>query len=348
MVRISLILERMRNTATAEKSDPFILAAAQVIRGNGQSWLGRAYRKGELVKIAPRYYVRTADWVRAGYDGRWWMTLVAALLANPDRVFCGETALRLAGFWTATPDEVTFLTSDHSHAGSLPFVWTVYGNWPHQQRARTLPPARPKRHVHPEHGEPGQRGSAAFLMARDSAFEMLVGRDGRRAMAVADGLCMAGGAEWDTWKEVLLAQVGEHRVGTRRKRAAGILDLATNQSEAVSESFSKFVIADLGFPRPVQQKEFWIGRAHYFTDFFFEKENTGGESDGLIKMFGDDVADDAERIRRYKARLNRDRDLRTVCDDVLHWGWEEIMNPQRLRAILLAAGFKPSLANRPW
>ncbi|MGO2633334.1 MAG: hypothetical protein ACTH9H_06210 [Galactobacter sp.] len=338
----------MRTSAQQEQPDPFIEAAGLVIRGNGQSSLGRAYRRGELVKIVPRFYARTTDWVGAGYDGRWWMTLVAALLANPDRVFCGETALRLAGFWTATPEEITFLTSDHSHAGSLPFAWRVHGNSPEQREARTYPPARVKRHVHPKHRDLDSRGSATFLRARDSSFEMLVAKDGRRAMAVADGLCLSAGQHWDVWKAQLHQQASEHEVGSSRRRAMGILDLATDKSQAVSESFSKFVMADLGFPRSVQQKEFWVGNRHYYTDFFFENENTGGESDGLIKMFGTDVADDAERIRRYKARLQRDRDLRTVCNDVLHWGWAEIMNPQRLRAVLVAGGIKPSPANRPW
>jgi hypothetical protein len=342
------MLERMASTASTAKPDPFVQAAGLVIRGNGQSSIGRAYRKGELVKITPRHYARTEDWIKADYDGRWWMTMAAVLLANPDRVFCGETALRLAGYSTATPNEVTFLTGDRSHAGTLPFVWKVYGSGPAQQEARRFPPPRAKRHVHPKHLEPGSRGATAFLLARDSSFEMLVGGDGRRAMAVADGLCSAGGSNWGSWQQELNGLAMEHAQGTRRRRAQGILELASDKSEAVSESFSKFVIVDLGFPRPVQQKEFWVGKAHYYTDLHFEKENSSGEADGLIKMFGPDVADDAERIRRYKARLQRDRDLRTVCNDVLHWGWPEIMNPQRLRAILLAGGIKPTPANRPW
>lgn len=312
---------------------------AQVIRGPATTTFSREFHAGKWVRIAPGYYVAIQDWLDAGYEGRYLMTVAAVVLKDPSRVLCEETALYLMGQGGATPREVMVLASSPYRMGRRPPAFRVHGEGPDQERARDLPAPRIRdRHYEDRGALPLEKCEGITCTSREySLARVLLHSDGKMAMAAADAFCVdAGLKNLDEATEVR-ELIERHRYKLQVRRALRIMELATNTSESVLESFSKWVIACLGFPVPEQQvwlydREGRIGR----VDYRWRKYRVTGESDGVAKDV-DFEGTRQERVLRTKAQRRREERL-VALGPVVHWGMDEIYRPQQLRQKLLRVG----------
>lgn len=114
-------------------------------------------------------------------------------------------------------------------------------------------------------------------------------------------------------------------------RARKVADFASGKAESVFESCARVVFNEHGLPPPELQVDLFggdgglIGRA----DFFWRQYGVVGESDGLLKY---------EDRREAIKELRRDRLLREVGLEVVHFTWHELFEqPERVIARFRAA-----------
>jgi hypothetical protein len=144
-----------------------------------------------------------------------------------------------------------------------------------------------------------------------------------------------------TTTAILLSSLNEV-AGSRGARAAErAIEFANAKSDSAGESWCRCRLFELGTPRPSQQERFedhagLIG----FVDFWFESVGVVVEFDGDQKYLhpryskgrtpGEIVVDERKRERRLLA-------LATVRE-VVRVEWRDLVDPWRLRALLVGAG----------
>ncbi|WP_210508625.1 hypothetical protein [Naasia sp. SYSU D00057] len=122
------------------------------------------------------------------------------------------------------------------------------------------------------------------------------------------------------------------------RRVARALEFATPLAESPGESLSRVVIHELGLPAPILQQEFRDGRGFIGrVDFWWPEQQVIGEFDGAIK-YGTRLPG-APEDRLWQEKLREDR-LRGVNPKVVRWVWDDLKVPQRLAALLAAAGVR--------
>ena len=124
------------------------------------------------------------------------------------------------------------------------------------------------------------------------------------------------------------------RPGIARARRG--VDLANPLSESFGESFSRWVIWQLGLPMPILQYPVDVHGRRYRSDFGWPELGVLGEFDGRIKYEG--VLDDSRSLADVvMAEKRREQDLRSLGWQVTRWGMAELHEPHRLRYQLEAA-----------
>ena len=120
-------------------------------------------------------------------------------------------------------------------------------------------------------------------------------------------------------------------------RARQMVALANPLSESFGESFSRWVIWQLGLPMPILQYPVECNGRHYRSDFAWPELGVLGEFDGRVK-YEDGALEDARSVADVvMAEKRREQDLRSLGWDVARWGMDELHEPHRLRYRLEAA-----------
>ena len=144
------------------------------------------------------------------------------------------------------------------------------------------------------------------------------------------------------------------RAGTTRVELQAVMEFcsswpgARSASRAVSaadgraanpgESLSRAVLIEVGLaPTSLQHEVRDSSGLVGFADFGWEERLTLGEFDGRLKYAVPPGADAEEAARVVWAEKRREDRFRGVGYEVVRWGWEDLFNPTRLAARILAA-----------
>ncbi|WP_162943755.1 hypothetical protein [Arthrobacter celericrescens] len=139
-------------------------------------------------------------------------------------------------------------------------------------------------------------------------------------------------------KEHLAALCAALGKGAQRERMAAVLAFADPLSESVGESYSRAVIAKLGFELPeLQFRVLGASGEVARTDFHWRERKLVGEFDGLMKYTRARELSGKTAAQVTEEKLREDR-IRELDYGVVRWVWDEVMNPERLAAKLLRAG----------
>lgn len=131
--------------------------------------------------------------------------------------------------------------------------------------------------------------------------------------------------------------------GRGRQRARLALALADGLAESAGESLSRVRLYELGYARPVLQKEFrdtggvFVGR----TDMYWDTEDVAGEFDGEIKYRIPPNADPKLAAQIVWEEKQREDALRKLVDGVARWVWSDALRPDRFQAVLASYGLRP-------
>lgn len=129
-----------------------------------------------------------------------------------------------------------------------------------------------------------------------------------------------------------------------RRQALRVIALADGRSESVGESLSRARMFQMGFPQPQLQVPMEDeGRVFGYADFGWG--DLVGEFDGRVKYRADGFATAGAEDAVWREKLREDKIRRT--HRVVRWIWEDSMDPERLRRILVRAGLEP-VPGRPW
>ena len=160
-----------------------------------------------------------------------------------------------------------------------------------------------------------------------------------RTEPYAWGVCAADAALRSGASDLMLLDLaarGRRTPGNKRFR--DVLAFADAKAESPLESLSRVSIARAGLPTPVLQHQ--VRSAHGMvvatSDFGWPELRTVGEADGRLKY-----ADDPVRGRTagdaIVAEKARDQAIRDCGVWVVHWGWADALDHQRLGKRLVAA-----------
>ncbi|MDQ4503799.1 hypothetical protein [Sinomonas sp. ASV322] len=302
-----------------------------------------AIASGRFVRIRRGFYVPTSAWVDAPPHERFRTAVAAYSRANPQAVFCGETALFLHGIPVVkVPPAIDVAIASTTKLGIRPNTFCVRGESDHAQRARFMPPPPVRRHRHAQ-SELVTIDEFHTVPPAAALVEVLASARFARGLTVADGMLRRSGLDSLLDVRGVREEIEALAFETRRKRAHDIAALARTGAESPGESVSRALMHLFGFPEPTLQKEFrdsrgFIGR----TDFAWDVgPGPVGEFDGWGKYFREELTggiDPREVIRREKRRENR---LLALGHPVLRWDWSELEPPELFRARLLDAGLRP-------
>ncbi|GAB3600894.1 hypothetical protein GCM10027408_30290 [Microbacterium tumbae] len=137
--------------------------------------------------------------------------------------------------------------------------------------------------------------------------------------------------------------------GSRRGlgRILRVLGFGTPLSDSVRESEARVLIARLGFPAPVLQKEFVLPSGRRARpDFFFEDFDHAGEFDGTGKYFDPDILKGRTPQQALLEEKDRADALRRQVSALSRWRTGAHRHPALLYDILTADGL-PSRFPRP-
>jgi len=119
------------------------------------------------------------------------------------------------------------------------------------------------------------------------------------------------------------------------RRAQVTIEFGDPGAESALESIARAAFAAAGLPTPVLQAQFWDGTGWMpeRVDFWWPQYRTIGEADGLAK-YGDTPE---ERRRQLRQSHRRDQRLSDRAVELVHFGWEDALDPRsdlihRLRA----------------
>lgn len=157
------------------------------------------------------------------------------------------------------------------------------------------------------------------------------------ALAAGDAALRAGMTSGELKRQLRRAK---GRPGIRRARVvAGLFDA---RAESAGESISRWLIREGGFPMPELQVELNSHGEVVRVDFFWRELNVVGEFDGRIK-YGRSLTPHQDPSDVLFAEKRREDGLRAEGYVVVRWIWDDLVDPQRLFA-LLRKGF--TLAER--
>ncbi|MFD7157292.1 hypothetical protein ACFV9C_22025 [Kribbella sp. NPDC059898] len=129
------------------------------------------------------------------------------------------------------------------------------------------------------------------------------------------------------------------------RRARTTIGFGDPRAESVLESIARSVFAVAGLPGPILQAQFWDGYAWMpeRVDFWWPEFRTIGEADGLAKY---DSESPAERRRQLRRSYRRDQRLSDRAVELVHFGWEDVLDPRsdviaRLRAAFARGRSRP-------
>ncbi|WP_156143975.1 hypothetical protein [Sinomonas humi] len=289
---------------------------------------------GRLVRLRRGFYMPTEVWLEASASDRFRAAAIAHALANPNTVFCGETALFLNGIPVVkVPLSIDVAVRSTTRLGLRPNTFDVRGDSDLARRARRVAPPPVRRHRHDD---------------QHTTFTGLATGRFARAITVADGVLRRSGRESLLELPEITSAISRLPHKKHRQRAEVIASLTRAGSESAGESVSRALMHLFGFPEPILQREHrdaqgFVGRTDFAWDVAPEPV---GEFDGWGKYFRRELTggeDPREIIRREKRRENR---LLALGHPVLRWDWSELEQPALLRAKLIEGGLRPT-ARKP-
>ena len=176
-----------------------------------------------------------------------------------------------------------------------------------------------------------------FLVTSRARTAIDVARSGTffQAVCVLDG-AMHAGVPRSELESVLRRSVG--RTGVATARAA--LAVADGKSESIGESLSRVLMLSFGdIPTPRLQQRFLNSAGDFLgrTDFDWDGVVVG-EFDGYAKYIrylrpGETTEQAYEREKWREQRLIREGGVAVV----VRWNWKDLVQPERLRAVLVQA-----------
>ncbi|MFC0680734.1 hypothetical protein ACFFGH_23120 [Lysobacter korlensis] len=302
-------------------ADPLSTTRHYVAVGADDRALRRSHQSGALVRVRRGAYAATSEWALLRDDERYDLRIAAVLATRRSEVVLSHhSAARLWGLPLIDWPSVVHITEPldsrrrskngvavHRRDLDASSV-TVLGDVRVTTLIRTL-----------------------IDLACDAAF--------RDAVAAID--CARSRYGEALSLEVLLRALDFF--GSRNtSRARRATEFSTDLAMSPLESFSRVVIAELGFPEPVLQHVVRTRRGRRLTDFWWPAERVMGECDGKVKY---------EDVRflagRSAADVVWDEKLREneLSDDGVRfarWTWSECAEPWRLATRLRAAGLRQS------
>lgn len=270
----------------------------------------RAARRGELVPIRRGVYVPAESWGGLAPWDRYVARVHAVAATRPGCVFSHESAAALLGLpVTGDPRDVHVLADEAVSGGD--------------RGGLRIHTTRDRREIVEIDG-------IALTSATECAIDIARDRRELVGLAVADAVLRAGHVRS---ADVLVAR-NEDRASSRgRRRARWPLHRAEGAAESTLESLSRGTIDLLGYSEPELQTV--LGRDR--VDFRWADDGVIGEADGDLKYdgrFGDAPA----LLREQRAR---DARLRAGgVRRVVHWGWQDVVEFDRLDGILRSAGVR--------
>lgn len=289
----------------------------------GSAHLDRAVRAGDLLRVTRGVYAPADAWTALAPWERYLARVHAASLRHPHAVFALESAAALLGLpvfgeprdvHVLAPPDLTARPSGgvrvHTTADAFDSI-DVGGLLVTSLEATAVALAR-------------ARHNATGLAVVNAALRRLPGLDAR---------------DLRLYNETRLTSRG-------RRHARWVFTRACSDTESTLEDVSLAVIEWLGFAQPELQH--WLrgqyGDVDDRADFWWPEARVAGEADGDLKYdgrFGD--ATIALRERRARDARMAGRGARAV----IHWSWDDVTHPDRLRAALIAAGLRPIRPEEP-
>lgn len=142
-----------------------------------------------------------------------------------------------------------------------------------------------------------------------------------------------------TTRAALLATLEAGNSVRGRRLAARAITFGDGRADNPGESVSRVAIFELGFPAPDLQRRHVNPRGgSYFTDFEWPDFATIGEFDGRGKYLKDDFLGSMSAGEAVYEEKIREDHLRAEGNAFARWGHPDVLDPTRLRTILLRAG----------
>lgn len=311
-----------------------------LIVGPGDQSLRRAYRAGKLVRLGPGVYIDAKTWVELPHHQRFLRLVAAKTLRAPDTVYCGETALRLAGLPTlGVPQHIEVATAQPIRLGVEDPTCRAEASAPPWVHREIMDVPRVKRHHHPFE-TPVRVGDFWCVPLHEAAGEtMSTARLGHGLTAI-DGMLRHGPAMGISAEHVE-GWLGDQAVKCRRVKGLQVLALGRPGAESPLESGSRAVMYQHGFEEPVLQQRHTDAQGLIgFSDFWWAEQRILAEADGAAKYLDAEMKDGRESWHVIRDEKRREARLAAVSSRVLRWMWEDMAHPHRLVQQLSAAGLR--------
>ncbi|WP_426302333.1 hypothetical protein [Arthrobacter sp. R-11] len=334
-------------------------------RAGATAWeLHHGYKRGTLIRIRHGVYLPAEQWLSVNGWERYALTTASLAVRGETPVFCRETGLLLWGLKLAgLPQTVEYLTRHPDQVGRTAPP-RLYGDRGAVEKLgkqvapdlSMLPTGfRDAKRLGTRTGNWSVVSERLGLRLRVQDFDGLLIDTIHRlpfhnAVVVLDQVLPQDcGRPTSVARKPVAPYIrsAEHLAGlcallpksAQRERMAEALAFADSRAESVGESFSRAVIARLGFEVPDLQFHVMgpygeVAR----TDFYWPRRKLVGEFDGHMKytrareLSGKSIE---EVVTEEKAREDR---IRELGYGVIRWEWDELTRPERLAAKLLRAG----------
>lgn len=295
-----------------------VLASEAAEAGVGGDALGRAVRRGALVRLRAGAYLRAAEWADATAEQRHRHRVEAVARQVRGAVFSHESAAVVWGLpVVGEPGAVHVLGPG---TGARHGSGTRAGVTRHAARADVAT---------------CRRGGLEVTSAVETVVAIAAGRDLRRSLPVADRALQAGLV--DPAELVRAVEARGAVAGIRRARL--VAELADPRAGSVGESVSRARMHLDGIvPPDLQAPVREGGHAFAYADFAWEGAGVVGEFDGRLKYRADGIPDPRAVEDRVWAEKRREDRIRSTGLRVVRWTWAEAWHPGPLRARLQAAG----------
>lgn len=293
---------------------PLLSSPAPLLRAHDMHRPDLALRRGDIVRVHRGVYAPALVWNTLDPRDRYLARVHAVALLLPDAVFALESAAALRGIpLVGEAAEVHVLRSADGTS----------------RRAEGV-------RIHTRRGDVEIAGDGGILTTGpvETAVALARARNPGLGLSIADATLRA---HPDLSAEVLVAHNELAPSSRGRRLARWALHRADPRAETTLESLSRAAIEWLGFAAPELQ---WLvrgaGAVADRADFAWPDVGAVGEADGLLECdgrFGDPV----RAVRDEKRREDR---IRRRVHGFARWGWADLREPDRLGAILEAAGVR--------
>lgn len=287
---------------------------APLLRAHDMHRPDLALRRGDIVRVHRGVYAPALAWQTLPPWDRYLTRVHAVALLMPDAVFALESAAALRGIPLV------------GEAAEVHVLRGAEGTSRQAERVR----------VHTCRGGVEVTGEGGILTTGpiETAVALARVRNPALGLSIADATLRA---HPDLSPEVLVAHNELAPSSRGRRLARWALHRADPRAETTLESLSRAAIEWLGFAAPELQ---WLVRGGAAVadraDFAWPDIGAVGEADGLLKYdgrFGDPV----RAVQDEKRREDR---IRRRVHGFARWGWADVREPERLGAILDAAGVR--------